>query len=92
MRGEAANLGAALRGVRTLAALDVSLLNVGLSVGCGTAARDPDSCKRSDGSTQDSDYTRVSMRTVHPQQSISLRIDFHSFTGRAWLGARTQAR
>ena len=59
MRGEAANLGAALRGVRTLAALDVSLLNVGLSVGCGTAARDPDSCKKSNGYTQDYDYTRV---------------------------------
>ena len=33
---------------------------------------------------------RARPRTVHPQQSISLRIDFHSFTGRAWLGARTQ--
>eukprot|EP01047_Picozoa_sp_COSAG01_P081942 COSAG01_NODE_16547_length_1227_cov_1.335106_1_plen_369_part_01 len=58
MRGEAADLGAALRGVRTLAALDVSLLNIGLTIGCGTAARDPGSCKDLDGRTL-SDMTRV---------------------------------
>ena len=33
LRGEAANLSAALRGVARLAAFDVSLLNVGLSLG-----------------------------------------------------------
>ena len=78
MRGEAANLGAALRGVRTLAALDVSLLNVGLSVGCGTAARDPDSCKKSDGSVSE-DYT-----CVVPPQNCSVGDGSCAFTLRLY--------
>ena len=58
LRGEADNLSAALLGVVRLAALDVSLLNVGLSLGCRTAARADADCENPGGDTS-YDYTRV---------------------------------